>query len=505
MRLDSLAYEAGARVAALEAGILYRLASALCSAEPAVKALARAVAVVDVSAGLAELAVEAGLSRPEVSGGEGEGEGGGGGAELCLLGARHLGVEDALWRAAESSCASAAAEAAAGAAGEGEGEGEAGAGAEAEAEVGQESEGGAGAEALAGLANDDDDAAAAAAAAADAAAAAAAATAAASFRGRAPRQSSFVPNDIILGASAGWLARARAASPAPHASLAAALTPRLASARCALVLGPNMGGKSTYLRAAAQAVILAHVGSFIPARPGARIGLTDAVYARVGASDDLSRHTSTFMSEMLEVGEILATASARSLVLVDEVGRGTAVLDGLAIALAVLEDLLHVGRARTLYASHFSELAVTALQAGGGGGGGSGGGGGGSAICAMRMGWEGDGSASASAGAGSSSSVAVTHRVGLHPIHALLGEGGGGGGGGGGAAAAAAEARLAAAVQAALAASQSHGLQVARHAELPARVVARAERVLASLQGSGIPQALAKAVREAARSPQGEA
>lgn len=131
--------------------------------------------------------------------------------------------------------------------------------------------------------------------------------------------------------------------------------------RCMLITGPNMGGKSTYLRQIAQAVILAQAGSFVPA-DDADIGICDAVFARVGASDDVARDRSTFMCEMSETAALLRRATKQSLVVVDEVGRGTAALDGLAIAWAVLEHLAGHVHCRALFATHFHELSKVAAQ-----------------------------------------------------------------------------------------------------------------------------------------------
>ncbi|SIS89284.1 DNA mismatch repair protein MutS [Alicyclobacillus vulcanalis] len=123
-----------------------------------------------------------------------------------------------------------------------------------------------------------------------------------------------------------------------------------------LLTGPNMGGKSTYMRQAALIAILAQMGSFVPARY-ARMGLVDRVFTRIGASDDLSRGQSTFMVEMTELAEILREASGRSLVLLDEIGRGTSTYDGLSIAEAVLEDLAkRRSKPLTLFATHYHEL-----------------------------------------------------------------------------------------------------------------------------------------------------
>jgi len=122
-----------------------------------------------------------------------------------------------------------------------------------------------------------------------------------------------------------------------------------------LLTGPNMGGKSTYLRQAALIVILAQMGSFVPATQ-ARLGIVDRVFTRIGASDNLARGRSTFMVEMTETAAILHTATPRSLILLDEVGRGTSTYDGLAIAWAAVEYLHSHTRAKTLFATHYFEL-----------------------------------------------------------------------------------------------------------------------------------------------------
>jgi len=142
----------------------------------------------------------------------------------------------------------------------------------------------------------------------------------------------FVPNDLYLNASS-------------HTVL--------------VLTGPNMGGKSTYLRQTALIVILAQMGAFVPAR-SARIGLVDRVFTRIGASDNLARGRSTFMVEMTETAAILHTATPRSLILLDEVGRGTSTYDGLAIAWAAVEYIHARTRAKTLFATHYFELTELA-------------------------------------------------------------------------------------------------------------------------------------------------
>jgi DNA mismatch repair protein MutS len=138
----------------------------------------------------------------------------------------------------------------------------------------------------------------------------------------------FVPNDLYMDADS-------------HAIL--------------LLTGPNMGGKSTYLRQTALIVLMAQMGGFVPAR-SARLPIVDRVFTRIGASDNLARGRSTFMVEMTETAAILNTATPRSLVLLDEIGRGTATYDGLAIAWAVIEYIHSSSRAKTLFATHYHEL-----------------------------------------------------------------------------------------------------------------------------------------------------
>jgi DNA mismatch repair protein MutS len=131
----------------------------------------------------------------------------------------------------------------------------------------------------------------------------------------------------------------------------------VAGPRLALVTGPNMAGKSTFLRQNALLAVLAQAGCYVPARR-LRLGVVDRLFSRVGAGDDLARGRSTFMAEMVETAAILTQATPRSLVILDEIGRGTATYDGLAIAWACAEALHEVNRCRGLFATHYHELAV---------------------------------------------------------------------------------------------------------------------------------------------------
>ncbi len=187
-----------------------------------------------------------------------------------------------------------------------------------------------------------------------------------------------------------------------------------------LLTGPNMGGKSTFLRQNALIAIMAQMGSFVPAA-AAHIGVVDRLFSRVGASDDLARGRSTFMVEMVETAAILNQATDRSLVILDEIGRGTATFDGLSIAWAAVEHLHEANRCRGLFATHFHELTVLSEKLGR------------LSNATMRVKeWDGD--------------VIFLHEVGPG------------------------------------AADRSYGIQVARLAGLPASVVARARDVLAKLE-----------------------
>jgi DNA mismatch repair protein MutS len=147
----------------------------------------------------------------------------------------------------------------------------------------------------------------------------------------------FVPNDVLLDGAANQLI---------------------------IITGPNMAGKSTYIRQVALLVVMAQMGAFIPAAE-AEIGVVDRVFTRVGASDDLARGRSTFMVEMQVTANFLHNATAKSLIVLDEIGRGTSTFDGISIAWAVAEHLHNHVKAKTLFATHYHELTDLALTLGG--------------------------------------------------------------------------------------------------------------------------------------------
>ena len=153
----------------------------------------------------------------------------------------------------------------------------------------------------------------------------------------------FVPNDTEL------------------ASVAAGGTSAATSPQIALITGPNMAGKSTYIRQVALLALLAHTGSFLPAA-SARVDLVDRIFTRIGASDDLARGQSTFMVEMSETANILNNATARSLIILDEIGRGTSTFDGLSLAWSIVEHLHNQVGAKTLFATHYHELTELAAR-----------------------------------------------------------------------------------------------------------------------------------------------
>ena len=170
----------------------------------------------------------------------------------------------------------------------------------------------------------------------------------------------FVPNDTEL-ASVG-----RAGSPLPAADNPSAAQKRRAEdcspyPQIALITGPNMAGKSTYIRQVALLALLAHTGSFLPAA-SARVDLVDRIFTRIGASDDLARGQSTFMVEMSETANILNNATPRSLVILDEIGRGTSTFDGLSLAWSIVEHLHNQVGAKTLFATHYHELTELAVR-----------------------------------------------------------------------------------------------------------------------------------------------
>ena len=161
----------------------------------------------------------------------------------------------------------------------------------------------------------------------------------------------FVPNDTALG-----IANCQFDSSAGPIE-----NRKLEMPQIALITGPNMAGKSTYIRQVALLTLLAHTGSFVPAAE-ARIDLVDRIFTRIGASDDLSRGQSTFMVEMTETANILNNATPRSLIVLDEIGRGTSTFDGLSLAWSIVEFLHNQAGAKTLFATHYHELTELSMR-----------------------------------------------------------------------------------------------------------------------------------------------
>jgi DNA mismatch repair protein MutS len=169
----------------------------------------------------------------------------------------------------------------------------------------------------------------------------------------------FVPNDTSLSSSSG-----RQSAPISQAEDQSRLASAVAAGifpQIALITGPNMAGKSTYIRQVALITLLAHTGSFVPAAE-ARIDLVDRIFTRIGASDDLTHGQSTFMVEMTETANILNNATPRSLVVLDEIGRGTSTFDGLSLAWSIVEHLHNQVGAKTLFATHYHELTELAAR-----------------------------------------------------------------------------------------------------------------------------------------------
>jgi DNA mismatch repair protein MutS len=168
-----------------------------------------------------------------------------------------------------------------------------------------------------------------------------------------------VPNDTELGRS-GRESAPSSSSEVEQSRLASAAT-KEGIPQIALITGPNMAGKSTYIRQVALLTLLAHTGSFLPAA-SARVDLVDRIFTRIGASDDLARGQSTFMVEMSETANILNNATARSLIILDEIGRGTSTFDGLSLAWSIVEHLHNQVGAKTLFATHYHELTELAAR-----------------------------------------------------------------------------------------------------------------------------------------------
>jgi DNA mismatch repair protein MutS len=168
----------------------------------------------------------------------------------------------------------------------------------------------------------------------------------------------FVPNDTSLVSSRREEAQT---SPPINQSLLTSAASEIKFPQIALITGPNMAGKSTYIRQVALLTLLAHTGSFVPAAE-ARIDLVDRIFTRIGASDDLSRGQSTFMVEMTETANILNNATPRSLIVLDEIGRGTSTFDGLSLAWSIVEFLHNQVGAKTLFATHYHELTELSMR-----------------------------------------------------------------------------------------------------------------------------------------------
>ena len=273
--LEAKIANAAERALALELEIFDRLAATVTAASAAIKEAAEALAIVDVAAALASLAVERDYVRPEVDAS----------LAFAVIGGRHPVVEQALRTPSLPSPAS----------GGGMGGG------------------------------------------------------------------SFVANDCDLSPLP-------LPYPPPRAGEGKSMNPpplagdgSEGAGRIWLVTGPNMAGKSTFLRQNALIAVLAQMGSFVPAR-AAHIGVIDRLFSRVGAADDLARGRSTFMVEMVETAAILNQAGQRALVILDEIGRGTATFDGLSIAWATIEHLHEKNRCRALFATHFHEMTALAAK-----------------------------------------------------------------------------------------------------------------------------------------------
>jgi len=168
----------------------------------------------------------------------------------------------------------------------------------------------------------------------------------------------FVPNDTELAIADCRLPIENTASAPTKSEIG---NQKSEISQIALITGPNMAGKSTYIRQVALLTLLAHTGSFVPAAE-ARIDLVDRIFTRIGASDDLSRGQSTFMVEMTETANILNNATPRSLIVLDEIGRGTSTFDGLSLAWSIVEFLHNQVGAKTLFATHYHELTELAAR-----------------------------------------------------------------------------------------------------------------------------------------------